>query len=199
MTPKASTELPSRIISLIEKPGKEWREFNTENLFAKHVLSHWSALIDDWSNDPDSPLIIRKTGPVRGSVTVHETGREVIFCDNSPAQWVAEEVFKLSTPRLSDIKEFLAQDKIPFKFIAKRGEQNSAKYKCVSNGDFNKAGWKLCHIDAVGLNSRKGIYLEDINFLKKKFKLLLDPAIFFILPKSIGGLGEVRWFIDAQR
>lgn len=199
MTPKASTELPDHIISLIEKLGKEWREFNTENLFDSRTLSHWSALVDEWSNDPNSPLVIRKTGPARGSVTIHETGREIIYCDNSPAQWVAEEVFNLKTPQLPDIKDYLVKDKIPFKFIAKKGEQDLAKYKCVSNGDFNKAGWKLCHINAVGLNSSKPLKMEDINLLKKKFTLLLDPTNFFILPKSIGGLGEIKWFIDTQR
>lgn len=198
MIPKASLELPENIIELIEKTGKAWKEFNKSNLFDKKTLKHWHKLVQEWSNTSNLPLIVRNSRVPRGSVVQHVSGRELIFCDNSPAKWVAEKVFEKEKPSLTDIKIFLQKDEIPFKFAPIKGEQDKAKYKCISKKQLNKSGWKLCHIEGVGLKNQKNIINQDLETIKRKFILLFDPNNFFILPKQIGGLGEIQWFIDSQ-
>lgn len=59
--------------------------------------------------------------------------------------------------------------------------------------------WKLCHIEPVGLNSRKKINDLDINEIIKYFKRYANPMNMFILPKEIGGLGEIQEFIEEQK
>ena len=59
--------------------------------------------------------------------------------------------------------------------------------------------WKLCHIEPVGMNSRKNIADLDINEIIKYFERYANPMNMFILPKEIGGLGEIQEFIDEQK
>jgi arsenate reductase-like glutaredoxin family protein len=198
MIPKASSELPENIIELITQTGKAWKEFNKSNLFDRETLKHWHELVQEWSTTSDLPLIVRNSKFSRGSIVLHVSGREIAFCDNTTACWVAEKVFEKEKPSLTDIKRMLQKDEIPFKFAAAKGEQDKAKYKCISKNRLNKAGWKLCHIEGVGLNDQKDIIDMDLEIIKRKFILLLDPNNFFILPKEIGGLGEVEWFINSQ-
>jgi hypothetical protein len=199
MIPLASTEISEKINDLIIQAANSWKKENSKNLFHKHTLNHWVALVDEWSENVSMPLIVRNSRKTRGGITKHISGREIIFCDNSPAKWVAEKVFLKETPSLQEIRLYLKRDKVPFKFAPAKGEQELAKYKCISNNDLNKAGWKLCHIERVGLRNQKDIENQSLDLLKEKFKLLLNPKNFFILPKSIGGLGEIQAFIQVQK
>ena len=49
------------------------------------------------------------------------------------------------------------------------------------------------------MNSRKDIVNLDINEIIKYFKRYSNPMNMFILPKEIGGLGEIQEFIDEQK
>jgi hypothetical protein len=197
--PKADTEIPKEISDLIIEIGKKWKKYNKRNLFDKSVVDHWSDLIKQWANYKPLPLIIRNSRGIRGSIIMHSSGREIILCDNSPAKWVAEQVFNKDKPSLSEIKRFLKNDSIPFKFAPISEEKEKATYHCCSKNILNKNGWKLCHIEPVGLGNQKIIQVQDIEFLKRKFILLLDPQNFFIIPKLLGGLGEINIFIESQR
>ena len=53
--------------------------------------------------------------------------------------------------------------------------------------------------EPVGMNSRKDIVNLDINEIIKYFKRYSNPMNMFILPKEIGGLGEIQEFIDEQK
>lgn len=198
MIPKAEDEIPPAIVSLIQQLGIDWKKYNKTNLFDKIILKHWKTLVYDWSESRSLPLIIRNSRAIRGGTVKHMNGREIIFCDNSPAKWVAEQVFEKEKPSLLAIKNYLKKDQLPFKFAPAKGEQKLAKYKCVSKNLLNRRGWKLCHIEGVGLKNQKEIHLQPIDFLKRKFILLMDPNNFFILPKTIGGIGEIKWFIESQ-
>jgi hypothetical protein len=63
----------------------------------------------------------------------------------------------------------------------------------------NNRGWKLCHIEGVGL--RSPTLLEDfpIDRLVAHFKLLLKPSNHFLVPLSWAGLGELPEVIDEIR
>lgn len=61
----------------------------------------------------------------------------------------------------------------------------------IQNGNY--AILNLC------MNSRKDIVNLDINEIIKYFKRYSNPMNMFILPKEIGGLGEIQEFIDEQK
>ena len=176
--PQAPEKIPMRITDLIENVGQEWKLFNENNLFEKDILDHWHDLIIAWADDSSLPLFVRNSAKSRGSFIVHKTGREIIYCDNSPAQWVAEKVFMKEKATLDTIRQYINNDQIPFKFASKKDEQKHAKYKCILNNRLNKAGWKLCHIEKVGLGNQKNISDQDIGSIREKFTLLLDPKNF---------------------
>ena len=58
--------------------------------------------------------------------------------------------------------------------------------------------WKVCHIKAVGFNSRKSIKEIPIELIEDHFRKLANPKNIFLLPKQIGALGEIQQFIDEQ-
>ena len=81
-------------------------------------------------------------------------------------------------------------------------DKKKAKYTKILGKDAlsnANAKWKLCHIEPVGLNNRKNIVDLDINEIVKYFMRYANPMNMFILPKEIGGLGEIQEFIDEQR
>ncbi|WP_066839859.1 hypothetical protein [Rufibacter ruber] len=199
MIPKAATELPEEISQLISLVGERWKEFNKNNLFDIKILEYWETLIKEWARDATMPLFVRKSRQTRGGIVIHKTKREIIFCDNTTAHWVAEKIFKKEIVNLQEIKILLEEDQIPFKFAPVKGEQENAKYKCISKNTLTKLGWKLCHIEGVRLKNARDVENVDIQVLEEHFIRFLNPKNFFMLPKHIGGLGEVNLFIEKQK
>lgn len=96
----------------------------------------------------------------------------------------------------------LENNEIPIVYILSKEDRKSAKYtKTLGKFSLSDADtkWKLCHIEPVGLNSRKSIDDIEIGELKDYFKKYANPKNMFLLPKEIGGLGEIQEFIDEQK
>lgn len=77
-------------------------------------------------------------------------------------------------------------------YALKKEEKEVAKHtKTLGRYSLSDANfkWKLCHIEPVGLNSRKHINDLDIEKLIEHFKRYAYPKNMFALPKEIGGLG----------
>jgi hypothetical protein len=100
-----------------------------------------------------------------------------------------------------EIRSQLESDRIPFAFAIKRSEKSQMKYKSTLSAadNLNKRGWKLCHIDGVGL--RRATPLEDFSIeeLVRHFKRLLRPSNHFLVPLSWSGLGELPEVIEEVR
>lgn len=60
-------------------------------------------------------------------------------------------------------------------------------------------GWKLCHKENVGFNTKKSVEEIDIETIKEKFFLYSNPKNMFLLPKDIGDIGEIKEFIEEQK
>jgi hypothetical protein len=190
-------KLPDNISLIIRELGKEWNSAIINPKINQEVISKWDKLIDEWYNAVDIPIIVRKSGGLRGSEIEHKTGRKIIISDNSPAQWVCYQALLGNVPKLDDIRDFLKKDKLPISFAVKKAEKNLIKYKCtLGKYSINKSGWKLCHKKSVGLNTSNEISQIDILNLKLMFLNLLKPSNFFLLPKVWGGLGESKEFIE---
>jgi hypothetical protein len=155
-------------------------------------------LIDDWATS-DLPLVVRKGGGVRGGIVTHSCGRTIILSDNSPAQWVFMRAYQQTRPSLDELRSLL--HKIPFAFVATRAGKSKTTYKgTLQVGDnLGKRGWKLCHIDPIGLRTREPVESLPIEKLLDRFRLLMRPSNLFVVPLSLAGLGELPELIDEVR
>ena len=159
------------------------------------VRVRWKKLLDEWELAEDIPLLVRKGSGKRGSVVLHESGRELVLCDNSPAQWGCWLAVAGRLLSVAEVRESFKRDEIPVAMVLTRKEREQARYRC-SLGEYNVNvhGWKLCHIEPVGMNARKPLEELPITQVQAAFRNFLDPANYFLLAKPLGGLGEVKVF-----
>lgn len=186
----------------LKELGTLWRQsaHNPRNRILDSTLDSWEQLIMEWANSSNLPLIVRR-GSTRGQEFVHPSGRRIIISDNTFALWVYQHVWKNETFELSDIATMLHNHKIPIVYALTREQQKIAKHT-KTLGEYalsdENGKWKLCHIIPVGFNSRKRIEEFPIEKIKEHFIHYANPRNMFVLPKEIGGLGEVQEFIDQQ-
>jgi hypothetical protein len=164
------------------------------------ISRHWDRLVDEWAHS-DLPLVVRKSSGVRGGEIAHSGGRSIVLADNSPAQWAFMRAFQGFTYTLAEIRCQLESCKIPFAFATKRSEKSQMKYSgtLTAADNLNKRGWKLCHIEPVGLGSPTLLADFSIERLVAHFRLLLKPSNHFLVPLSWAGLGELPEVIDEIR
>jgi len=191
---------PREISEMIRKVGRKWAASSARPRIPFDVRLHWDRLIDEWA-ESDLPLVIRKGGGVRGAEICHPQRRKIIIADNSPAQWFFTQAFQGFLYTLGDIKGLLEQNKIPFAFAAKSSDKAQMKYTLTlkTAESLGKQGWKLCHIDPVGLNNRQPIDEIEISEIKQKFRLLLKPSNQFLVPLKWAGMGELSEVIEEVR
>lgn len=180
----------------IREIGKLWRHSEHNKAVSKEILSRWDTLIEDWLADTTLPLVVRKDTSKKGQSFVHPSGREIIIADNSLATWAYYNALQGTVFSLSQIRQLFEQDKIPVMFIATKTLKEKAKYKKALGNVLQ--GWKVCHIQAVGFNNKRGIDELSIEEIKAHFKKYACPSNMFVLPKEIGDLGELKEFIDEQ-
>ena len=177
----------------IREIGKLWNRNLNKRVFPEPAYSDWQKLIEFWRDCPDLPLVIRKNKEHRGESIIHPSGREIIFSDNSFATWVLCNVLENKTITVLEIKKLLEDDQIPFMMVANK----NAKYKKTQEPNTTD-GWKLCHKEEVGFKTRKSVNELDIKLIERKFFLFANPKNMFLLPKDIGGIGEIKEFIEEQ-
>lgn len=184
----------------IRELGKLWKMSDSNPRINADVLFKWEKLIHDWKNDKSLPLIIRKQNGIRGSEISHRSKRKIVIADNSFPQWVYYNILNGNTYSIKEIKDLLRKDEIPMSFAIKKIEKEKIKYKrTVGNYCINKKGWKLCHIEPVGLKTKIAIEEIDIHELENHFIKLANPRNMFLLPLEIGALGEIPEFINEQK
>lgn len=191
------TKLPPEFESLLKRLGRLWADSAICPQIPQQTLSGWNDLVNAWIEDEELPLLIRKGSAVRGSEIVHVSGRRIVPCDNSPAQWAFSVALSGEVPSVQDIRRLFASDKIPVAFAHKSNEKPLRRYHCTL-GPFtvNKKGWKLCHINSVGLKSSQHLAEVRLEVLKEKFLRLVAPENHFILPLAWGSLGELDSFVS---
>ncbi|MGI0035712.1 MAG: hypothetical protein ACRD98_07580 [Nitrososphaera sp.] len=93
----------------------------------------------------------------------------------------------------------MLQDAIPVVMIQKVAERAGAKYHCNlrKNFDVNHFGWKLAHIEPVGLNSREDLTKVPIDRLASQFVKLVSPENMFVVPMAWAGIAEIDAVIRA--
>lgn len=182
----------------IREIGRLWRNSPSNPQINDDVLKGWNNLIEEWIADKDMPLIIRKETSKRGQAFMHPCGREIIVSDNTAAIWVYSNVLKGKVFTLSQVKELLKRNELPVIFMQTEEIRAKAKYT-KQLGSYALSGWKLCHIQSVGLNTNKSIEELNISKIEDHFRKYANPNNMFVLPKEIGYLGEIDVFIEEQR
>ena len=119
---------------------------------------------------------------------VHESGRRLIPTDNSPAHWIFANAISNISYSIEEIAEQIDNHLIPFEYT-----------KINKDFNLNNKGWKVCHIESVGLNIRTPIENISLDILKIKSKLFLLPSNIFLIPKEWGGLAEIPSFLKGFR
>ena len=188
---QAPTEVPTEIKIQINELAKTWKKCPYRPRVTQEVEQVWNRFLSSWV-ESNLPLLIRKPKNNRGHVIKHYTGRELVPVDNSPSHWAYSLALRGECPSLTS----LDMDDIPVAMVFKGLERENAIYtRTKQEINLNSLGWKVCHIDSVGLNTQNNISDIDIKILKNHFIKLLDPGNMFLLPKSIGALGEIDVFI----
>lgn len=177
--------------------GAQWARESSRPRVTRQTLEGWHALLHDWIADESIPLLIRKASTVRGSEVIHSSGRIIVPTDNSPAQWACYLAVTGVFPSIDEIKHRFDSSTIPVSFAHKPSERDQRRHHgTLGKFSVNKQGWKLCHIEEVGLKSRDRLEDIDMTKLEMAFCRLLDPSNYFLMPLKWGGLGEVNAFID---
>lgn len=180
--------------------GYQWARSRSRPRATREVSRGWDELIERWIAS-DIPLIIRKASKGRGAEHVHQGSlRSYTYADNTPANWVMElAIWEGTVPTLTDIRAMFEGGRMPLAMAFKKSEKEAVKY---TTGGLRKAlrpnaqGWKVCHIDPVSPTSDRKIEELDLEFLHKHFRRFLRPANMFLIPKRLGGVGEVDVFVD---
>lgn len=169
------------------------------------VAIHWDQLIEAWADTVDLPLFIRKQQTESGDLLIHAaTQRELAPCDNSPAHWAILSAFHMGTSAtLDDVRAALAAHRISVTMAMSKTEIEESRIKGVlaANPDLNASeyGWKVDHIDEVGLKQRGDIREMPIESLKQHFKRLMKPSNIVLVPSKLKGLGDMPEFLRLLR
>jgi hypothetical protein len=149
-------------------------------------LKAWDEMLDRWVASP-LPLVLRD-GRRRGERAKCSTGREIVFADNSPANWVFALALAGEAPDISGWTSETLGTHLPLTFVTK-GE--------AAKRDLNRAGWKVCHIEPVSDRKRYKIESAPIEPLEAEFRRFLSPRNIFLIPKAISGAGEIPEVVQA--
>jgi hypothetical protein len=192
-----ATQSPE-ISNSLRELGRAWAISPSRPRIDTKALQAWKDLARAWASS-SLPLVIRKSGLARGSVIRHESGRDLVIADNSPAQWAFNRAFGGAVYALADVISLMEMDQIPFTYIAKASEKPLMRYKCTlkAEDNINARGWKLCHIQEIGLGTRTPIERLEIGTLVNHFIRFVDPNNHFLVPLAWGGLGEVPEVIES--
>ena len=197
-----TSQVPDEISELLRELGKQWALAASRPHLDRQAKQHWDELIQEWA-DSDMPLIIRKSekGMGRGCLITHSSGRRLVLADNSPAQWAFSRAYNNHNYSLAEIQKLLEEDLIPFTMVVGDDEKKTAFYKCSLSvvDNVNRNGWKLCHSHPIGLNAKVKAEHLPIHILKQHFTSFLAPSNHFLVPKVLGGMGEIAEIIEEVR
>jgi hypothetical protein len=192
--------LPAEMEAGLRELGRLWAAAPQRPRIAGPIQESWRRLLSEWV-ESDLPLVVRKSGGLRGGVLLHHSGRELIVADNSPAHWVFGQAFAGNTYDLDGIRALLANDAIPFAFATKAAEKEKMAYRCTLSAPdhVGRCGWKRCHREPVGRSPRRPPEALPLPQLVEHFTRLMSPSNQFVVPLVWGGLGEVEEFIAEIR
>lgn len=199
-----STGLDHAVTSTLMAAAESWLTSTLRPRPTPEGLRYWNLLIDEWVENPNFPLLIRKAGD-RGVELLHPTGRSVVCVDNSPAHWTMASAIHGEPPPCTELLAALVTGEWPVTFamskaeVAKQPRFRGVLARSAIGRALNHGEWKVCHIDEVGLHSKATLKELSIAILKEHCRRLLKPSNMFLVPNSHAGFGELPEVIAAFR
>lgn len=179
--------------------GHEWRDHPDRPRVDSDVLAHWDQLIGWWINNRDLPLPIR-TGSNRG-LRKRYRGIEAVHTDNSPAQWLFARLIDHEGPWTPDPDELadaiLAEMPVAMVLDRETRERQHLNRRLSDGPSTQQLGYRLCHITPVA-EGRHRIGNLSADKLRDRARRLVHPANMFVVPSTIGPIGELAPFIEAM-
>ena len=198
--PSCPEELPGGLQNKVLNLAAGWARSRQRPRVLPAVLDAWDELIEAWLSDHALPIYLRRARDPRGKRVSLPGGRSVVAVDNSPPQWAYALALNRICPTLEEISTLQERDQVPVAMVFKKSEKEVATYKCPGGRDtLNSNGWKLCHIEPVGLHSRKDTGDLPVKTIEDHFRKLMSPRNMFVVPKVLSGLGELPEMFDAIR
>lgn len=199
--PACPDPIPPEMDELLLRLAQMWRDAPSRPRVALSVCAAWDGLLLQWQQS-DLPLLIRQVRKemARGEALSHVSGRTIIPTDNTTANWVLSQALEGLCPTISDIALKFAQRSMPVAMMFKgKAESDRAWQKGTREGVLlNALGWKVCHIEPVGLG-RGDLLQRPLSELQDHFFKFLSPTNMFVVPKALGGMGELPHFVSAMR
>ena len=185
---------------LLRNLGAGWAVSPQRPKIDEDGLRHWDELIEMWIADSNMPLFVRRFNEryPRGSVFLHQNGREMIPCDNSPAQWAYVTAYEEPQIEFEELQVRFLEERIPIAMAFKPTERANARYRgsAATTLPINRLGWKLCHIRPVGLGRVGELEQVPSDILTNHFRLLMSPTNMFVLPREMGAWAESSPFLE---
>lgn len=200
--PACAPDLSPAIREGLLQLGRNWAADPDRPRIPQRTLDEWAALLEAWIARFDLPLLVRKHRQNRGSLIESVTGRRLVPADNSPAQWAFAVAHDGYCPSLDEVPDLLTTGRLPVAMALGGGsEKASAVFRgllgrCPNTG---AAGWKLAHLESVGLGGRGEIAGYGPEAIERHFRLFLSPSNMFVVPAEWGGLAEVDEFLKGFR
>jgi len=180
MLPTCPPRLPTELREPLLSFASAWAASPLRPRVQSEVAHAWDALLHEWLHTPTLPLFVRKDAARRGPALTHPSGRTLVPCDNSPAVWAFTLALEGNCPTLAEVAILAANGGIPVELT-----------KLGRFGAFYRAGWKLAHVDSVGLRTRTPLEEVPLDRLKEHLRRFLSPSNHFAVPKVWAGLGEL--------
>jgi hypothetical protein len=187
--------LSPELLAAINQVATLWHSAVDRPRIAASVLNGWDEALIQWVKDDSMPLIIRTTKAPPGSEVVHDSTRILIPSDNSPTQWAFTLAERGETPSLSQVRQYLQADNVPFAMAIKAANKPITRYFCNLDKIWdnpNKRGWKVGHIVPVGMKIRGDLAQFPIQSLRRHFLDLMSPRNMYAVPKAWAGLSEIE-------
>lgn len=193
--------LPPDLLQLVQRLADAWAVHPDRPSPRPDVLERWDALIAAWADDVSLPLFIRKVARDRGCALLHPSGRMIVPTDNSPAQWAFGKALRGEMPSLEEVRRAVDDDQIPVAMVLTVTERATAKFRrtLTAVDNLNAAGWKLGHIQRVGLGRRARLPDVAELDLRQHFRRFLSPRNMFVVPTTYAGLAELPEMCRAMR
>lgn len=191
--PQCPKTLPPDLTEPLRILAAAWAESELRPRPAPDVVKHWDELVQAWAADPALPLFIRKSSDNRGSLLRHVTGRQIAPVDNSPAVWAFACALRGEKPMLDEVAAAIQSNRVPVAMVLKAVERAQASLTCTLRAEhnLNTAGWKLAHIEPVGLRMTRAVEDIELARVQSHHRLLMSPSNMFLVPREWAGLGEL--------
>ncbi len=193
--PASPAVLPQALEKLVAGLAEAWAASELRPRIPSDTAAHWDALIDAWIDTKDLPLFVRRWGRSegRGQIIKHVSGRALVPSDNTLANWVFVRAYAAEKPSVEDIRDLVNRRELPVALALKADERPVAEFRGLRSGfeNPNDLGWRVCHKHPVGIRQRGALAELPIAEIEQHFRYFLSPSNMFLVPKSLGGLGEL--------